>query len=63
MTKLDLIQMENLQGMKNDNSVCSYLTGGFCVATIGLAASTVFAPLAGATGIGCLAGFLSGCHK
>ena len=57
MKKLELNQMENLEGGLVDP--CSRVTGGMCAATIILAASP-FAPIAAATGIGCAIG-LFGC--
>jgi hypothetical protein len=58
MKKLEVNQMENLEGGRVDP--CSRVTGGMCFATIALLSSTVFAPLAAATGIGCAIG-LYGC--
>lgn len=43
------------------DKACNTVTGFFCAATAILAFSTIFAPLAGATGVGCLAGVASGC--
>jgi len=40
---------------------CSFVTGGLCAATFIFAFSGVFAPLAAATGAGCVTGLL-GCN-
>ena len=53
MKKLEVNQMENLEGGK-----CSTWAGGFCAATIILTGSGIFAPLAGATGFGCVLGLM-----
>lgn len=39
----------------------SVATGGMCLATLMFLTSGVFAPLAAATGAGCLAGIAGGC--
>ena len=54
--------MENLQGEGQPSKACQYLTGIFCGGTVVLAFSGVFAPLAGATAVGCGAGLASGCY-
>jgi hypothetical protein len=59
MKKLELNQMENLDG----GTPCGSVTGGFCAATALLAFSGVFACLAAATGIGCALGVYQGCHR
>ena len=62
MEKLEISQMENLQGEGQPSKACQYLTGIFCGGTVVLAFSGVFAPLAGATAVGCGAGLASGCY-
>ena len=54
MKKLELNQMENLEGGGKDH--CSAVAGGLCAATIILLYTGPFACLAAATGIGCALG-------
>jgi hypothetical protein len=59
MKRLELNQMENLEGGRTS---CEIASEGMCYATIGLLAfGGPFAPLAAATGIGCALGAYSGC--
>jgi len=58
MKVLNVAQMEFVSA---GDKTCSTVTGFFCGATVILAFSTVFAPLAGATAVGCLAGVATGC--
>jgi hypothetical protein len=51
--------MENVEG----GNSCGTTTGALCGATAMLLFSAVFAPLAGATGIGCAIGVYMGCHN
>jgi hypothetical protein len=56
MKKLELKQMESLNGLNS----CETATGFLCAATVILAFGP-FAPLAAATGIGCGLGAYAGC--
>lgn len=58
MKKLELNQMENLEGGKWD---CNSVTSALCGATVGLLFTGPFASLAAATGVGCALGAYSGC--
>ena len=58
MKVLDVTQMEFITA---GDKACSSVTGFFCGATAILAFSTVFAPLAGATAVGCVLGVATGC--
>ena len=58
MKSLNLKEMEIFEGGRDN---CSTFTGLMCGATVVLAFSTVFAPLAGATGVACLTGVAAGC--
>lgn len=51
MKTLNLEQMEKVKG-----GDAAFMTGMMCAATVFLAFSLVFAPLAGATGTGCAVG-------
>ena len=57
--KLSPEEMENIMAGSFWN--CKSVTGAFCASTAILAFSGVFAPLAGATGPGCLLGLYAGC--
>ena len=59
MRKMKSNQMLEISG----GDTCSVVTGVFCGLTAVLVFSTVFAPLAGATGPGCLIGLATGCGK
>lgn len=60
MKTLSLEQMETVEGGTTDPK-CQAFTGAMCTATVILAFSTIFAPLAGATGVVCIAGLADGC--
>jgi hypothetical protein len=61
MKKLELNQMENLEGF-GSHSACQTTSSSFCYATLALLAfGGPFAPLAAATGIGCALGAYAGC--
>ena len=51
MKKLNFEQMEEISGGQ-----AKFMTGLMCAVTVGLALSVFFAPLAGATGVGCAVG-------
>lgn len=61
MKKLEVKQMENLEG-SGSRKGCQNATSALCYATIGLLAfGGPFAPLAAATGIGCALGGYADC--
>ena len=60
MKKLELNQMENLEG-KGTRDQCKTVTGMMCGFTVLLMFSGVFAPLASATAVGCALGAYAGC--
>ena len=60
--KLTPEEMENIMAGSHSKSF-NWATAGFCVSTVILLSSTLFAPLAAATGIGCGLGIYAGCGK
>ena len=55
--ELSIVEMEEIQA----GSACGFVTGALCFTTIALASSVVTAPLAAASGVGCLVGYF-GCN-